>query len=338
VGRNLYLRKGVYILRKSIDGREYRRSTGFRDRRAAERRAVELELEIRKRGLGWTPKPVMTFEQWTERYVRTYSSRKQSARRDQQILAHISPSWHKRPIDAITRSDCVAYIHRREDEGARRWTIVREMGFLKALFNAAVQEELVTANPWSGIKRPRTEPRSRVLTTDEQASLLAVLNDEYRRFVIVALGTGLRESELIGLRPHDVDATAGVIRVRAETAKGGKSRAVPVIRAVAEVLNEQARAMGRSEFDRFWSQCQSSVWKCISSAAKRAKIAPLCVHDLRRTFGTRCAVAGMPLPQLQMIMGHHSPTVTMRYYVHVAEADMQRAMNGMELGLGTADD
>ena len=100
MARNLYLRKSVYILRKSIDGREYRRSTGFRDRRAAERRAVELEMQIRKQGLGWTPKPVVTFEQWTERYVRAYSSRKRSARRDRQILAHVSASWQKRPIEA----------------------------------------------------------------------------------------------------------------------------------------------------------------------------------------------------------------------------------------------
>jgi integrase len=49
-------------------------------------------------------------------------------------------------------------------------------------------------------------------------------------------------------------------------------------------------------------------------------------------------VAGMPLPQLQMIMGHHSPTVTMRYYVHVAEADIRRALDCVELGLGKKGD
>jgi integrase len=44
-------------------------------------------------------------------------------------------------------------------------------------------------------------------------------------------------------------------------------------------------------------------------------------------------VAGMPLPQLQKIMGHHSPELTMKYYVHVQEAEMQRAITQIELGL-----
>jgi hypothetical protein len=80
MARNLYLRNGVYILRKLIDGREYRRSTGFRDRKAAERRAVEIELEIRKEGMGWTPPPVVTFKQWVERYRRRCGPANQARR------------------------------------------------------------------------------------------------------------------------------------------------------------------------------------------------------------------------------------------------------------------
>ena len=128
---------------------------------------------LERRALGWTPPPVVTFKQWVERYRRSYGLRKRSERRDLQILAHVSPLWDKRPIDAITRSECVAYIHRRENEGAKAWTVAREMGFLKALFNAAIEDELLAKNPWTGIKRPRTEARTRVLTMDEQAKFLA---------------------------------------------------------------------------------------------------------------------------------------------------------------------
>jgi len=333
MARNLYLRNGVYILRKTIDGREYRRSTLFRDRNAAERRAAEIELEIRKEAMGWTPPPVVTFKQWVERYRRSYGLRKRSERRDLQILAHVSPLWDKRPIDAITRSECVAYIHRRENEGAKAWTVAREMGFLKALFNAAIEDELLGKNPWTGIKRPRTEARTRVLTIDEQAKLLAKANEEYGRLVTVALGTGLRESELLGLRPQDIDADAGLIRVRAETAKGRKSRTVPIVAVVKQALEQQQAVRRCGPGDHLWTQRKNTVWKYVSDAAKRAKIPPLCVHDLRRTFGTRCAVAGMPLPQLQKIMGHASAEMTMRYYVHVQEAELQRALGRVELGL-----
>ena len=74
MAQNLYSRRASGSSGSRSTAGSTARSTGFRDRRAAERRAIELELEIRKQGLGWTPKPVVTFKQWAERYVRTYSS------------------------------------------------------------------------------------------------------------------------------------------------------------------------------------------------------------------------------------------------------------------------
>jgi integrase len=336
VVRNLYLRNGIYVFRKEINGKKYKRSTGFRDRRAAERRAAEIEVEVRNGQAGWTAAPPLSFQQWVQTYERSYGRRKRSERRDAQILAHVLPGWGRRPMNGITRSDCVAYVNRREDEGAKPGTITREVGLLKAIFNAAIQDGLLVSNPWAGIRRPRSEPRARVLTHGEQAALLAVLNLEYRRLVVVALGTGLREAELLGLRPQDVDTAAAFIRVRAETAKGGKSRTVPLVRAVEDAIDQQATFNACGAGDRLWRQTPSAVWKCISSAAGRANIPPLCVHDFRRTFATRCAVAGMAPAQLQKVLGHQSPQMTMRYYVHIQEADLRRALDKVDLGLTAA--
>jgi integrase len=333
MARNLYQRNGVWIFRKEVDGRDWRVSTGFRDRRAAERRAAEIEVEVRSRGHGWIPRPAVTFGHWARTYNRSYGQTKRSKDRDSQILAHIQPNWQHRPLDAITRSECVTYINRRGHEGAKPATIMREIGLLKAMFNAAIREGLMTQNPWAGIKGLRTEPRTRVLGSREQVALMEALNPEYQRLVVTALGTGLREAELLGLRPRDIDRAAGQVFVRAGTAKGGRPRTVPLLPAVEEALDEQVRHRSCGPDDRLWRQSGSAVWKCLRAAAKRAKLEPLCVHDLRRTFGTRCAVSGMPLPQLQKIMGHASPEVTMRHYVQVGENDLRRALAQIDLGL-----
>jgi integrase len=333
---NLFRRGDIWWWRKKIDGRVYRRSTGFEDLRAAERRAAELDVEARKEALGWTRPKVPTFGEWVKTYVATYGRRKKDGRRDRFILAHVLPRWAGRPLDEVSASDCYAYLVRREDEGAAQGTIAREVGLVSAIFRAAVRDRLIERSPWDGIKRPRYRARTRVLSLDEQAVLVPVLNAGYQRLLIVTLGTGLRERELLGLTPEDVIENERLLKVRSETAKGGKAREVPLLPEVIDALNVQAAAMKTEPGDHFWTQCSSAVVKYLQTAAKRAGIPPLCMHDLRRTFGTRCAVAGMPLPQLQRIMGHHSAEVTMKYYVHLQRNDLSKALAAVDLGLGKA--
>lgn len=62
------------------------------------------------------------------------------------------------------------------------------------------------------------------------------------------------------------------------------------------------------------------AYKAFQRAVTAAKIAPTTVHDLRHTFGVHCAQAGVPLPRLQKLLGHASPTMTMRYMKHAPEA------------------
>jgi hypothetical protein len=68
---NLFRRGDIWWWRKRIDGRVCRRSTGFKDLKAAERRATELDVEARKEFLGWTRRRVPTFGDWVRTYLLT---------------------------------------------------------------------------------------------------------------------------------------------------------------------------------------------------------------------------------------------------------------------------
>src|SRR5690606_13660193 len=92
-----------------------------------------------------------------------------------------------------------------------------EAAFLKAFFQRAVDDGLLKANPWKGVKLPAAPPRERVMSYEEEAALRAFLNPEYNRLLTVLLGTGLRSAELLGLRPSHVGPDALWV-----VGKGGK--------------------------------------------------------------------------------------------------------------------
>ena len=58
------------------------------------------------------------------------------------------------------------------------------------------------------------------------------------------------------------------------------------------------------------------------------------MHDLRRTFATRCAEAGMPIKRLAAILGHSSVAVTEKHYAHVQDEDSAQAIEKIANGLG----
>ena len=62
------------------------------------------------------------------------------------------------------------------------------------------------------------------------------------------------------------------------------------------------------------------AYRRFRTAAKRAGLHGVTVHDLRYTFGVHCAQAGVPLPRLQKLMGHASAVMTMRYMQHAPES------------------
>jgi integrase len=196
----------------------------------------------------------------------------------------------------------------------------REHGFLKGFFEKAVQDGLIRANPWKGVRAPGNVPRTRVLGYEEEATLRGTLRPDYQRLLTVILGTGMREGELLGLRPKDITPTHVWV-----TGKFGKSRKIPLRTDVRAALDAQRRGQD------YWTQDPSSLRQALSEACVRARIPHVTIHDLRRTFASRCAAANMPPKMLQDILGHASMEITMRHYVHVDERAAVQLLETMPL-------
>lgn len=324
----LVKRGGVWYLRKMINGQVYRESTGFADRKAAERRANEIELDIRAGVHGWKS-TIPSFAEWWAVYRKTYTPLKSAKNRDAQIVAHFLPHFGARPLDEITKSDIVRYLNMRRTQMTgnpghknRRLvsesTVRRERGLLQSIFERAIDEGYDIRDPFRGIKRGKDKPRTRVLTLDEETKLLDALHPRFQRFVRLALGTGCRLDEIRGIDPkQDIDWIRGTVHV---IGKFRKERDVPMQPDANAALKEQLE-----EEDKLWKQNPQRLREVLAEGAVRAKIPTITPHALRHTFGTRWLQAGGDIYKLSKILGHSSVAVTEAHYAHLLKEDLVAA-------------
>jgi integrase len=160
-----------------------------------------------------------------------------------------------------------------------------------------------------------------------------VLGPVLRVLILTAAVTGLRQSELLGLRWRDVDWVAQRIRVRNTYVRGEHSsdgkfelstrRSVPMADRVARELDAWSRrtAYGTDD-DLVFAHPQtgkeldrSKVTKRFKAACRDAGVRPVRFHDLRHTFGTRLAASGESMRTIQEFMGH-ADIKTTQIYTH----------------------
>ena len=329
-------RGGIWYFRKQINGRLYRESTGFADKKAAERRATEIELDIRAGVHGWKS-TIPSFAEWWAVYRETYTPQKSARNRDAQIVAHFLPHFGAKQLDEITKSDIVRYLNFRRTQmtgnpGHKKRrrisesTVRRERGLLQSILERAIDEGHDFRNPFRGIKRGKDKPRTRVLTLDEETILLEALHPRFQRFVRFALGTGCRLDEIRGIdSKRDIDWTRGTVHV---IGKFRKERDVPMQPDARAALGEQLEEEGH-----LWTQNPQRLREVLAEGTSRAKIPLLSPHALRHTFGTRWLQAGGDIYKLSRILGHSSVAVTETHYAHLLKEDLVAASQQVKIAV-----
>jgi integrase len=167
-----------------------------------------------------------------------------------------------------------------------------------------------------------------------------VLGPVLRVLILVAALTGLRQSELLGLRWRDIDWVAQRIRVRRSFVRGehssdGKSdlstrRSVPMADRAARALESWSRRTAyASETDLVFAHPltgnpldRSKVTKRFKAACRAAGVPVVRFHDLRHTFGTRLAASGEAMRTIQEFLGH-ADSETTQIYTHYAPSERE---------------
>jgi len=250
-------------------------------------------------------------------------------RRDLQALA----VWlGERSLYTATETDLQAYLAEQFTR-SRASTANRRLATLRRFFRWALRDGKMETDPTLRLANARTPARfPKALAEAQVEALLAapaadtVLGLRDRAMLELLYATGLRVSELVGLRLFELSLNDGLVRV---VGKGSKERIVPLgdeARSWIERYLARARSTlldGRASDAVFVTQrahamSRQMFWRLVKRYAVQAGIdAPLSPHGLRHAFATHLLNHGADLRVVQLLLGHADISTT-QIYTHVA--------------------
>jgi integrase len=246
-------------------------------------------------------------------------------------------------------------------------TLRRILTTLRRALDQAVEDRLLDWNPAAFVHAPRVAPaRQRVLSRQEQAAVLSCADAAGDRLVALwtlALRSGARLSELLGLTWDDVDLPTGTIVVwrQLDTPVGGRpvwkattktpAGVAPLHlprRARAALLAHRSRQDGEKlryagryhDFGLVFATrygtalSQRHVLDYWKTACARAGVPVLKFHEARHTAASTYLAAGVPVPEVSQILRHASPAVTSAIYAHAIERYSRGATDALDRYLG----
>ena len=235
------------------------------------------------------------------------------------------PELARSQISKITPELVTKYASYRSGQGAGVCAINSDLRTLRRILKLAFEWEVILRRPAIHELSGATI-RSRVLSFAEEQNYLRAASPNLRSLAILAVDTGLRpQSELFCLEWHQIELAGselfpyGCINVEKGKTKNA-ARTVPLTGRAREAL----LILRMDPTRRRWvfpgpgnSGHLISLQKSHRKALKKAGIEQFPFYCWRHTFGTRCAQSGMDRYTVAALMGHSSPRLTERYYIHV---------------------
>ena len=258
---------------------------------------------------------------------------------DLNLLAQFLQQRDKQLLTA-SEMDLNAYLAHLFHDGAVKKTTSsnRKIASFKRFYGWAIQSNLITQDPCAQLLVARPAARlPKTLSEAQVESLLKAPDDSAkgvrnRAMIELMYASGLRVSELIGLRMLEVSLNDGVLRV---TGKGSKTRLVPfgenagewLTRYLGEARGELLRGRVCDEVfvtARGAGMTRQMFWHVIKNYALQVGIAPVLIspHTIRHAFATHLLNHGADLRVVQMLLGH-SDISTTQIYTHVARERLQ---------------
>lgn len=278
----------------------------------------------------------LTFEEFIEtKYMPFVEKRKRSFATDRRLLKrYVYPAFASKRLTELTTEEIEGWKEAFRERGFAPSSVNRVLAVIKYALQCAVSWSMIERNPAKGVSNyPLLAPKERHLTIAEARRLVRILERSTRqeaKAIELLLLTGARKSEILNARWEDVSFTERILTV--PLSKSGKTRFIPLSREAIRVL--QSLRQGR-ETNESWifpqkrnSQPIQSVWKVWRQARKEAGLTDVRLHDLRHSFASFLINSGRTLYEVQKILGHGTPAVTMRY-AHLDNRTLLSAVNNI---------
>lgn len=345
--------RGVY--RDAQGGRRTVEGGPFTHKVRAVRAASAAEEKARRRMHGDPDAHKRTWGDWVEEWWPTRdieaSTRRVDLRRRE---LHLDPHWSQVPVGAITRQRVKAWIAQLRADGVGPTTVQRCAHLLSASLSAALDAEIIDANPAARLKLAGSaKAMERYFDDDETIAVWEQMPTQLDRLIFdTYVGTGVRPGEGAGLHWNRLDLRRAVVRV-VETydqedgtikayPKGRKVRDVPLPPDLVEALDAWKVAREAAGEDltvgcglvHSAGKCRSALvltspsgtplrvgnWdtRVFKPALEAAGVGHARVYDLRHTYASRLLQQGVSLAEVGQLLGHVSPQTT-QIYAHLAK-------------------
>ncbi|MBR2938183.1 MAG: site-specific integrase [Oscillospiraceae bacterium] len=305
----------------------------------------------------------MTVAQWLDIWVAEYLNSVKPLTKhnyNKQVQKHFKPALGAVRLDALDTHTIQRFYNSLTASGLSPKTVKNLHGILHCALQQAIACDYLSRNPADACKLPKvTKPEIKPLEPAEIARLLKEAEqDDYCNLFIVAMFTGMRQGELLGLAWECVDFKSGIITVKQqlqckdgnyflETPKSGKNRTILPAPIVMDALRnqlerqqkeqEQAGKMWDNQFGLVFTDAlgkhlvRRTVVKHFKKISQRAGISDDArFHDLRHSFAVSSLYAGDDIKTVQANLGHATAQFTLDVYGHVTQKMRQESANRMQ--------
>jgi integrase len=342
----IYKRGGVYWFHFIFDGRHIQKSTKTKDKAAARQIEAAYRVKLAKGEVGIEERPpapnlkdaMKDFLAWSKF---EHSSKPNTQKRYKTSSKALLRYFKDMPLDRIT-SDLVEDFKRwrmkqkgeRTNKKLRPATVNRELACLKILFNRF--KRIVPLNPVSDVRFLNEDnEQMRVLTPEEEKTYLLAASQPLRDIATLMVETGMRPEEVCRIRRENVHLEHGYLFNPYGKTKAAR-RKVPLSEKAAEVLArrlEKAKGVYLFRGRGVGDAPVIHVNRAHTSAVERSKVRPFRLYDLRHTWATRVAMAGVDIVTLAALLGHSKLGMVTRY-CHPTEAHQFEALKKLQAFMG----
>ena len=245
----------------------------------------------------------------------------------------------KRPLERLARRDLEAFVRHLRSAGFSPRSVARTVACVRGLYRFLVVDRQVTTSPADDLRAPRAWPALPKFLSLEDVDRLIDQPDTSttrgvrdRALIELLYATGMRVSELVSLRPGDVNLDAGYLTCMG---KGAKQRIVPIGReAVGWVRrylrNGRGALLGPRRSPRLFVNARGGIalsrvgfWKILKGYGRQAGLTHgLSPHVLRHSFATHLLDRGADLRTIQTMLGHADLSTT-QIYTHILDARLK---------------
>lgn len=336
---SVYKRKDSWYVYIKIKGQRLRKAI---PEARTKYQAQQAETKIRNQifeGKYGTVQSSKTFKEFAEKvYTPWTKENKKSWRNDVSRLKPLLEHFGRTRLVDITPFLIEGYKSKRSKTFTKRkaprskTTINREVQLLSGILAMAKTNREIATNPCYEVKKYKGEAkRTRYLSPDEEARLMAVIDDSrtpLKLILQIALQTGMREGEILRLKRQDIDLYKNQIHVR--HTKTDKDREVPINSLLRPLIVEHLATLVSDYlfFNARKGQPILSIQSAFERAREAAGLEDFRFHDTRHTAATRMGEAGADVFAIAAVLGHQDIKTTGRY-AHATTASKRAAVEAL---------